>query len=35
LPLAVAIDRQGRVCARKRGLLGTDQIKQWSQSCLR
>lgn len=35
LPLAIAIDRQGRVCGRKRGLLGTDQIKQWSRSCSR
>lgn len=35
LPLAVAIDRHGRVCASRRGLLGTDQIRQWSRQCLR
>ena len=35
LPLAVAIDREGRVCGLKRGLLGTDQLRAWSKSCLR
>ncbi|WP_375397155.1 TlpA family protein disulfide reductase [uncultured Sphingomonas sp.] len=35
LPLAVAIDRQGRVCGRKRGLLGTDQVRQWARQCSR
>lgn len=35
LPLAVAIDREGHVCALKHGLLGTDQIKRWSRQCSR
>lgn len=33
LPLAVAIDRAGHVCGIKRGLLGTDQLKQWAARC--
>lgn len=33
LPLAVAIDGRGRVCGRKAGLLGTDQLKQWARIC--
>lgn len=33
LPLAVAVDRHGKVCGRKRGLLGTDQMKLWAKSC--
>lgn len=35
LPLAVAIDRRGRVCGSKRGLLGTDQLREWSRVCSR
>lgn len=35
LPLAVAVDRQGRICASKRGLLGTDQLRDWSRQCSR
>lgn len=33
LPLAVAVDAQGRICGRKHGLLGTDEIKKWAKSC--
>jgi thiol-disulfide isomerase/thioredoxin len=33
LPLAVALDRQGRICARRTGLLGTDIVKQWVSRC--
>lgn len=33
LPLAVAIDAAGRVCGRRSGLLGTDQLKQWARAC--
>ncbi|TDN86986.1 thiol-disulfide isomerase/thioredoxin [Stakelama pacifica] len=33
LPLAVAIDREGRVCGRKHGLLGTNQLREWAVSC--
>ncbi len=35
LPLAVAVDQHGTVCGRKRGLLGTDQIRQWIGQCSR
>lgn len=35
LPLAVAIDRRGAVCGSKRGLLGTDQLRQWASRCSR
>lgn len=35
LPLAVALDRHGRPCGMKRGLLGTDQLRQWAASCSR
>ncbi len=35
LPLAVAIDAQGKVCGVKRGLLGTDQLRAWSKTCSR
>ena len=35
LPLAVAIDAKGRVCGRKAGLLGTDQLKLWAKQCSR
>lgn len=34
LPLAVAIDAHGEVCGRKRGLLGSDQLRQWAKACL-
>ncbi|MGY2734637.1 hypothetical protein [Sphingomonas sp. UYP23] len=33
LPVAVALDRDGNVCGRKLGLLGTDQLKQWAARC--
>lgn len=33
LPLAVAIDATGRICGRKAGLLGTDQLKAWARTC--
>lgn len=35
LPLAVALDRGGQVCARKHGLLGTDEVKAWAARCSR
>ena len=35
LPLAVAIDANGRVCGRKAGLLGTNQLKLWAKQCSR
>ena len=35
LPLAVAIDARGMVCARKQGLLGTDQLRAWAKRCSR
>lgn len=35
LPLAVALDRDGKVCGRKQGLLGTDQLKEWARACSR
>ncbi len=35
LPLAVALDRQGRVCGRKMGLLGADQLHEWAVRCSR
>ncbi|WP_213978997.1 TlpA disulfide reductase family protein [Sphingomonas sp. dw_22] len=35
LPLTVAIDRNGQVCGTKRGLLGTDQLRQWAARCSR
>ena len=35
LPIAVAIDRDGRICGRKVGLLGTDQLNQWAARCSR
>lgn len=35
LPLAVAIDRSGRICGTKRGLLGTDQLRHWAATCSR
>lgn len=33
LPIAVALDRNGKVCGRKLGLLGTDQLKDWAARC--
>lgn len=33
LPLAVALDRSGKVCGMKRGLLGTDQLEEWARAC--
>lgn len=33
LPVAVALDAQGRVCGRKLGLLGTDQLREWAARC--
>ena len=35
LPIAVALGRNGQVCARKLGLLGTDQLKDWAARCSR
>jgi thiol-disulfide isomerase/thioredoxin len=33
LPLAVSLDRNGRVCQRHVGLLGTDRVHQWVRQC--
>lgn len=33
LPLAVALNASGQVCARHLGLLGTDRVRAWVQSC--
>jgi thiol-disulfide isomerase/thioredoxin len=33
LPLAVALDKDGRICARQSGLLGTELIQKWVQIC--
>jgi thiol-disulfide isomerase/thioredoxin len=33
LPVAVALDASGRVCGRKLGLLGTDQLRAWAVRC--
>lgn len=33
LPLAVALDRTGAVCARHLGLLGTDRVRDWARQC--
>jgi hypothetical protein len=33
LPLAVAIDRRGRICAVRHGLLGSDVVRQWVAKC--
>lgn len=35
LPIAVAVDRNGQVCGRKLGLLGTDQLRAWAKTCSR
>lgn len=33
LPIAVAINKDGEVCGRKLGLLGTDQLREWAARC--
>jgi len=33
LPLTVALDRSGRICARRVGLLGSDLLRAWSTKC--
>lgn len=33
LPLAIALDRKGGVCAHHLGLLGTDRVKDWVRRC--
>jgi len=33
LPLAVALDPAGRICARHSGLLGTELVRRWEQLC--
>jgi hypothetical protein len=33
LPLAVALDRSGAICARHLGLLGTDRVRDWVRQC--
>jgi thiol-disulfide isomerase/thioredoxin len=33
LPLAVALDSRGAVCAQHVGLLGTDRVRQWMKQC--
>jgi thiol-disulfide isomerase/thioredoxin len=33
LPLAVAINAHGRVCARHSGLIGTDRLRAWALAC--
>lgn len=33
LPVAVALDGSGRICGRKLGLLGTDQLRAWAARC--
>ncbi|MDB5464818.1 MAG: thioredoxin-family protein [Phenylobacterium sp.] len=33
LPLSVALDSRGAVCARHVGLLGTDRVRQWVKQC--
>ena len=35
LPLTVAIDRRGNICARRVGLLGSDILQAWSAQCSR
>lgn len=35
LPLAVAVDRTGAVCAAHHGLLGTDLVHEWARRCSR
>jgi hypothetical protein len=33
LPLSVAVDGGGRICARRVGLLGSDILSRWSAQC--
>ncbi|MDB5460273.1 MAG: thioredoxin-family protein [Caulobacteraceae bacterium] len=33
LPLSVAVDPRGDICARRTGLLGTDIVRQWVARC--
>jgi hypothetical protein len=33
LPLAIALDSRGSVCAQHVGLLGTDRVRQWEKQC--
>lgn len=33
LPLAVALNDRGSICARHTGLLGTDRVKEWARRC--
>ena len=33
LPLTIAVDRRGRICARRVGLLGSDILNGWSAQC--
>lgn len=35
LPLSIALDSQGRICARHVGLLGTDRARAWIRQCSR
>lgn len=34
LPYSLAFDRGGKICASRLGILGTDIIQKWRQSCL-
>lgn len=33
LPFSFALDRTGKICARRAGILGTDTIKDWRIKC--
>jgi hypothetical protein len=33
LPLAIALTPSGALCARRHGLLGTDQVRAWARGC--
>ncbi len=33
LPLAVAVDAEGAVCARHTGLIGRDRLAAWAKAC--
>ena len=35
LPMTIALSPQGRVCARRVGLLGSDIINGWTEQCLK
>lgn len=35
LPLSVAVDAHGEICARHVGLLGTQTAEDWSEACLK